>query len=235
MHRRKILKRTLVWILSVYSMSIMIPAGYTDSDSFDTIEIIESKFKNGDLIFQSSYSSQSRAIKMATRSIYNHMGIIFFRQGKPFVLEALRTVRYTPLEQWIHRGIPESYRVKRLKNADRLLTNNTLYTLKKQAEIHLGKSYDSLFDWSDRRMYCSELVWKSYYQALKVKLGQLKPLHSFHLNNPAVKTIIEERYGSKVPYNRLVISPADMYKSDLLTSVNTREPTQTNAMTTDPD
>ena len=44
--------------------------------------------KDGDVIFQTSLSSQSVAIQRATHSRYSHMGIIFFRSGQPYVFEA---------------------------------------------------------------------------------------------------------------------------------------------------
>jgi len=60
--------------------------------------------KDGDIIFQTSRSSQSIAIQRATDSRYSHMGIIFTRGGSPMVYEAVQTVRYTPLAKWIDRG-----------------------------------------------------------------------------------------------------------------------------------
>src|SRR5215510_7764871 len=54
--------------------------------------------RDGDIIFQTSQSSQSIAIQRATASPYSHMGVIFFRHGRPYVLEASATVRYTPLD-----------------------------------------------------------------------------------------------------------------------------------------
>ncbi len=35
--------------------------------------------KDGDIIFQSSQSSQSKAVEQATNSPYSHMGIIFIK------------------------------------------------------------------------------------------------------------------------------------------------------------
>ena len=89
------------------------------------------ELKDGDLIFQTSHSPQSRAIQLATRSPYSHMGIIIHRNGNPFVYEAAATVSYTPLAEWIARGVKGKYVVKRLKNADRLLTGETLSKLRR--------------------------------------------------------------------------------------------------------
>jgi hypothetical protein len=60
--------------------------------------------REGDLVFHTSRSSQSQAIQRATGSKYSHMGIVLFRDGKPFVFEAVQTVRYTPLERWLARA-----------------------------------------------------------------------------------------------------------------------------------
>ena len=36
-----------------------------------------------------------------------------------------------------------------------------------------GKHYDFWFEWSDERIYCSELVWKIYRRGLGIELGEL--------------------------------------------------------------
>jgi hypothetical protein len=46
--------------------------------------------RDGDLIFQTSRSSQSVAIQRATGSAFSHMGLVFFQDGKPYVFEASR-------------------------------------------------------------------------------------------------------------------------------------------------
>src|SRR5262249_40292050 len=72
--------------------------------------------KDGDIIFQTSKSSQSVAVQHATHSKYSHMGIIFLRDQKPYVLEASATVKYTPLGVWIARGQGGGFVVKRLRS-----------------------------------------------------------------------------------------------------------------------
>ena len=70
--------------------------------------------RDGDIIFHTSRSAQSAAIQRATHSPYSHVGIILYRDDKPFVFEAIATVRYTPLADWIARGDGGRYVVKRL-------------------------------------------------------------------------------------------------------------------------
>src|SRR5262249_23472316 len=100
---------------------------------------------DGDIIFQTSQSSQSLAIQRATRSPYSHMGIVLFRNGTPYVLEAAATVRYTPLDTWIARGRGGHYVVKRLVDGTRLLTPGNVSKIRQVANKFEGRSYDSGF------------------------------------------------------------------------------------------
>lgn len=105
--------------------------------------------RDGDIIFHTSRSSQSIAIQKATHSKYSHMGIIFFRDGKPYVYEAIDTVRYTPLKEWGARGEGGHYVIKRLANVDRILTPQAVAKLRQTATRFQGKPYDLNFEWSD--------------------------------------------------------------------------------------
>jgi uncharacterized protein YycO len=178
------------------------------------------EWQEGDIIFQNSYSSQSRAIQLATHSNYTHVGIVFKNQQKWYVLEAVQPVKSTPLNVWIKNGQKEHFVVKRLKNADKLLTIHALEKMKSVGQSYLGKNYDLYFGWSDERIYCSELVWKIYYQALGIEIGKLEKLGSFDLNHPEVKQKLKERYGLQIPVNEQVISPQAIFVSDKLEKVD---------------
>jgi hypothetical protein len=187
-------------------IALLIIAGCGDS-SFDQV-------RDADIIFQTSRSAQSIAIQKATHSKYSHMGIIFIRDGKPYVYEAIKTVQFTPLKKWISRGEGGHYVVKRLRNADLILTPDALAKLRKVAEQFQGKPYDLTFDWSDSRIYCSELVWKIYDRGLGIQIGQLQKLRDFDLSDPIVKAKMKERYGETVPMDETVISPGQMFSFD---------------------
>ena len=74
----------------------------------DTPRFVENLLKNeirdGDIIFQTSTSGQSKAIQIATGSKYSHMGIIYKEGNEIFVYEAVQPVKLTPLKDWISRG-----------------------------------------------------------------------------------------------------------------------------------
>jgi hypothetical protein len=173
--------------------------------------------RDGDIIFHTSRSAQSLAIQRATRSPYSHVGVIFFRDGKPYVFEAISTVKYTPLARWIARGEGGRYVVRRLK---RPLADADVVKLRRAARAFEGKPYDLYFEWSDRRIYCSELVWKLYARALGVKPGELQKLREFDLSDATVRARMRERYGTQVPLEEPVISPGAQFASPLLETVD---------------
>ena len=85
-----------------------------------------------------------------------------------------------------------------------------------------GRAYDLAFEWSDSRIYCSELVWKLYQRALGIRIGELQRLRDFRLEDPAVRARLQERYGKRVPLQERVISPAAMHDSTLLVTIAQR-------------
>ena len=176
---------------------------------------------DGDIIFQSSQSNQSKAIEQATNSPYSHVGIIFIKNGKPYVFEAASKVIYTPLDKWINRGKNKTYVIKRLKNHS--LSQQEITSLKQVAHKFENKPYDIWFGWDDKYIYCSELVWKIYNRALKLKIGQLQTIKDFNLSSPAVKQKLKERYGNNIPYQETVISPVAIFNSPLLSTVDKRD------------
>ena len=173
----------------------------------------------GDIVFHTSRSAQSKAVQAATKSPYSHMGIVLFRDGKADVFEAVQPVKYTPLKQWLDRGQGRRYVAKRLKQP---LSAASVRKLHQAAERYEGKPYDLTFEWSDERLYCSELVWKMYKAAADIELAPLARLGSFDLDAPAVKAKLKERYGQNVPLDEPVVSPAAIFESRALKTVGQR-------------
>jgi uncharacterized protein YycO len=224
------MKKILLIILTIGILAFLTYWGtemyqFADGVKKDAVRLekfkIEQKVNNGDIIFQTSKSSQSKAIQLATNSKYSHMGIIYENDGKFFVYEAVQPVKLTPLTEWINRGENGHYVIKRLENADQVLTSSILTKMKKIGEQFKGKSYDIYFEWSDEKIYCSELVWKIYKQATDIEIGQLEQLSAFDLTNDIVKAKMKERYGENIPMDEKVISPASMFNSDKLITVKT--------------
>ncbi len=179
----------------------------------------QSLLREGDIIFQESVSEQAKAIKLATRSRYTHAGILFKYNGTFSVLEAVQPVRITGLDAFTRRGVNGHFVVKRLKNADRVLTEQAVDMMKRTGAAFLGKNYDIYFGWSDERIYCTELIWKIYDRSLGVRVGALERLRDFDLSHPYVRNIMRKRYGNNIPLDEKVISPESMFRAKNLVVV----------------
>jgi hypothetical protein len=177
------------------------------------------KIQEGDMIFQTSQSKQSEAIKIATNSRFSHCGIIFIEKGKKYVFEAIQPVKYTPLEVWISHGKENHFVVTRLKDATKVLNVETLKKMKMYSKSLNNQDYDPYFDWSDDKQYCSELIWKIYKNGAGIELCPLQKLKDFNLKDIRVQAILAERYGSKIPLEESVVAPSNLEQSKIVTTI----------------
>jgi len=172
--------------------------------------------KAGDVLFQDLESSQSEALKAATGSEYTHCGIVFEEHGRWVVYEAVGPVRAIPIDEWIDQGVDGKYVAKRLTPLGKYLTPAVLTRMQGIAGRYLGKPYDPFFEWSNERMYCSELVWKIYYEGFGLELVPLRRFGSYDLSSDVVKEKLEDRFGKTIPRNEPVVAPSDLIDSDQL-------------------
>lgn len=147
------------------------------------------------------------------------MGVVYLRDGAPLVFEAVQPVKLTPLAAWIARGERGRFVAKRLRDADAVLTPAKLAKMRAAGEVFAGKDYDPYFEWSDDRIYCSELVWKIFDRGAGIKLGELATIGDFDLSNPAVRAKLKERFGERVPLDEAVVSPAAIFAAPELETV----------------
>lgn len=216
--KKAIITISILFILLIAGLSLKKKLYNSTSKEIQSL-ILKEEIHDGDIIFQVSLSSQSKAIQRATKSKYSHCGIIYKDKGKYYVYEAVQPVKLTPLKNWIARGKGEHFVVKRLRDADKILTPVNLAKMKKEGEKFRGRSYDLTFEWSDDKIYCSELIWKIYKRATGLEVGKLQTLGEFDLTSDIVREKLKERYGNKLPKDEIVISPASIYESDLLITV----------------
>ena len=173
--------------------------------------------EDGDIIFQTETIPRAFAIQAVTGSKYNHVGVIFKKNGRYYVYEAIGSVQATPLIAFISRNATHNrFTVMRLKEE---LNDFELRNVRREILNHLGKRYDSVLGWSDTRMYCSELVWKAYERGADVQLSDTRSL-----NERPVVSILERFIDSQfdlpnVDRDDHVVSPGDIARSAHLETV----------------
>lgn len=180
-------------------------------------------FQNGDIIFHISQSRQSAAIAEVQKSPWSHVGILFNQNGKWFVYEAIQPVSATPVEKFIARSRDGVFMVKRLKSelVDMKLEQNQSKLMSALTKFR-GQNYDLFFEWSDKSIYCSELVYKGYERAFGVKIGDLVQVKDLYITGPIGSELIKERekrMGKQANLDEPIVTPASQYLDTKLETV----------------
>jgi len=147
------------------------------------------QLKDGDLVFQTSKSSQSAAIFAATANVFTHMGIVRNDHGRILVIEAGAKLREIPLGAWVQRGVLGRVAVYR----DPTLTPEQAGTVITAARALLGRPYDIFFAFDNDAIYCSELPYLAY-GAAGIAIGRREKVRDLHFDNALVRKLIAARW-----------------------------------------
>lgn len=151
------------------------PTSY--SDFYSQIQEAEKLLKEGDLIVRNGQEFSSQLIKSLNRrdKSYSHAGLIFYKNGYPFVYHILagdenpdQKMRMDSLKAFCNPRKNFGFAVYRynLAEAEASLLKETVYDWLKK-----GISFDSTFNLkTDNRMYCSELIKKALANATKNRI-----------------------------------------------------------------
>jgi hypothetical protein len=203
------MKRTLI-LLGVIVVIVGFPfrSMLTESVTAQTKPIVN--VKEGDVIFQTSQSQQSPLIQIATQSKITHCGIIVMKDGNPYVLETLKTLVLTPLNEFVARGKDGKYWLKRSDKEN----------IKIKYSTYLGKPYDLSFKLDNDIFYCSELIYDIYKNQLGIELCEPKKVDAYLILGtdklPAIKKAMEKR---GITQNQYAVAPVDIFESDYLEDV----------------
>ena len=203
------MKKTLM-IIGIILLILALPftSMVTETLTAQTEPIKE--VREGDVIFQTSQSQQSPLIQIATRSKISHCGIIVMKNGKPYVLETLKTLVVTPLDKFIARGEDGKYWLKRSKKEN----------IKIKYGSYLGKPYDLAFKFDNDKFYCSELIYDIYKNQLGIELCEPKKVSDYLILGtdqlPQIEKAMKKRGITKEQY---AVAPIDIFESDYLEDV----------------
>lgn len=170
----------------------------------------------GDILFQSlPRSPLIDTIEGSTGSPYSHCGILMESDGKLVVLEALHSVRQTPLAVWLAQGRQGAFSVYRLRSD----LEGRIPDVIAAALEYKGRPYDIHYSVDDDAIYCSELIFKAFRTATGGDLGQVVTLGD--LNWRPFEAAIRQVEGGPPPLGREMITPAALSRADQLEEVLT--------------
>jgi len=147
-------------------------------------------FQSGDIVFQTSLSSQSKVIQVATGSKYSHVGIVEVApDGRTFVIEAISKVSRTDLQSWVARGSEGKFAAFRIVD----LSPSKAAAFVTAAASYLGRQYDVFFTRHNDDLYCSELVDFAAHD-VGLEFGHYQRFGSLNVNNDQVKALARARW-----------------------------------------
>jgi hypothetical protein len=160
--------------------------------------------QHGDLVFQSlAHNPVIDAIEGCTHSPYSHCGIVVHRAGSWFVLEAIGPVQEKPLNRWILQGRSRQFAVYRLKPEQQ----KHIPAMIAAARRFIGRPYDIQYELDDEKIYCSELIYKSWLAATRQQLGKLVKLSDL---NWKPHELVIRQIARGLPLDRVMITPRDL-------------------------
>ena len=203
------MKKTFI-ILGIVLLLLVLPFAQMISEVITAQTEPINNIREGDVIFQTSKSQQSSLIQIATRSKITHCGIIVMKDGKPYVLETLKTLVLTPLDEFISRGEDGRYWLKRSEKEN----------IKIKYGNYLGIPYDLAFKFDNAKFYCSELIYDIYKNQLGIELCDPKKVQEYLILGgdklPKIEEAMKKRGIAKDQY---AVAPVDVFKSKHLKKV----------------
>ena len=205
--------RISLWIVLGIVLVTIVPIGFslfTEQATAIQKNPDYKKLKEGDLIFQTSTSNQSSFISIGTQSNVTHCGIIVFRNGQPYVYEASRTVKLTPLMLFIKRGKERKYWIKRPK-----------FEIKKVNCKYLHMPYDMQFKFNNGKMYCSELIYIEYKEQFGIELCKPKKVSDYLILGSKYITKLKNEIKKRgIILEQEAIAPVDVFNSEYLQNIS---------------
>ncbi len=180
-----------------------------------------SKYQEGDIIFIQSQTQQAAALRESTESVWTHVGLMIKKSSKWYVAEAVGPLKETPLADFIARSKNKSYRIYRYKHFDAATMTKAL----KAALPKYNKPYDIYFEWSQERIYCSELTYHVMKDVTGFELGRLQKMKEMRLDGPYTQALIKKRYtdtGKEFDPEELIITPVSQVEDEDVTLIEAK-------------
>ena len=117
------------------------------------------------------------------------------------------------MAEWIARGRGERIAAFRLKEAYR----SKIPAFVKAAQSYEGLPYDIHYEFDDRAIYCSELIFKAFRTAAGEEMGKVQTLGELKIEGH--EDFIKSLEGGNIPRDRKMITPRSLSEASQLEKV----------------
>jgi hypothetical protein len=202
-----------------------------------------SKLKSGDILFiRSNSGPRADSIAAITKAPLTHCGIVIKEGQSTIVYEgAGKPGDYKDVAKWQKyestekgKAPPVPLHAIYVRRYTGSLEGKLADLARRAKELH-DTPYDKAFAWNNRHansgkeyIYCSELIWKAFHDAVGVDLGAPHPLKDYLAGTQEEKeralAAFKEYLGPNYNLEEKVISPVDVFMSDKLVAVTDDAP-----------
>lgn len=167
----------------------------------------------GDMVFIRVTARPFLEVANATNSWTNHVGVVVDNHGgEPLIAESTFPLsRTTSLTRFIRRSEHGRCTVARLTQP---LTDTQRKALQNAADHRLGTFYDTGFNISSRRQFCSRFVREVIDEATNIQLGEVETFATLLQDNADPNLAFWRLwYFGRVPWQRRTVTPASLLQS----------------------
>lgn len=175
--------------------------------------------RSGDIIFIAIPNPLFRHVANATHCPATHVGIVFDDPVKGWVVaeSAVPISKITSLEKFIARSNDGWCVIRRLKSG---ITESEVRRLRAECDARMGVVYHPGFRYESRRLFCSKFVYDVYRNALGISVGKIETFSALLSRVPNASLAFWKCwFFGRIPWNRLTVTPASQFESDLLETV----------------
>ena len=181
---------------------------------------LESTLCIGDIVFTRIPRAPFRQIAEVTGTWTNHVGVVvgFGRSGAVVAESRVPLSCHSRFSRFVRRSAQRRVAVLRLP---RSLTEREIARLQRAVASRLGRIYDTGFDLrSEHRQFCSRFVREVLEEATDENLGEVMTFADLLARNPDVDLRLWKAwYFGRIPWQRMTVTPASLYRSPALTVV----------------
>lgn len=176
-------------------------------------------FRAGDILLQHRQERLGSFISDISDTPYSYCGIVVYKEGKPYVMDAIGEVRLRPLKMWIEEGYLGMFTQLRVQD----LSESELGKVIESAYKYFGKPEDLKYEMENNKLYSAEFIFKAFLRGAKIKISDNKSLgeYDYRKQEEYLRYII-----GYLPIDRVLLTPASFTQRPETAIVHSTFPTR---------